>query len=110
VLHLRHEDARSSLRKFGTDLNLMAMCLTFRNDKLSLRNPKNLFTLRQASTPVNFEATNIMIDPKIYNETTDRKQRTEQGPRLNKAKFYGRETGVNENEISADSHSNRKQM
>ena len=43
VVIYRNKDAFSTLHTFGNDFNLMAMCLTFKNERLVLRNPKNLF-------------------------------------------------------------------
>jgi hypothetical protein len=74
VLHFKDEEARSTLHKFGTDFNIMAMCLSFRNDRLVLRHPKNLFSQRNQSTPIDdYEATNIQIDHKKNSFATDRK-------------------------------------
>jgi len=46
VLHFQDQEARETLRKFGTDFNIMAMCLTFKNERLVLRHPKNMFSQR----------------------------------------------------------------
>jgi hypothetical protein len=39
----KNKDSYNILHTFGNDCNLMAMCLTFRNERLVIRNPKNLF-------------------------------------------------------------------
>jgi hypothetical protein len=57
-MFLKDEEARNTLYKFGTDFNMMALCLTFRNDRLVLRNPKSIFLSNRAnshSTPLRTE-------------------------------------------------------
>jgi hypothetical protein len=46
VIHFQDDDARNILHKFGADFNIMAMCLCFKNDRLVVRHPKNLFSHR----------------------------------------------------------------
>lgn len=43
VLIYKNKDSYNILHTFGNDCNLMAMCLTFRNERLVIINPKNLF-------------------------------------------------------------------
>jgi hypothetical protein len=43
VLIYKNKDSYDILHTFGNDCNLMAMCLTFKNERLVIRNPKNLF-------------------------------------------------------------------
>ena len=72
VLHFKNDEAREAMHRFGSDFNIMAMCLMFRNDRLVLRNPKNLFggssRLNSQQTPFRYagddsvETANIQID------------------------------------------------
>ena len=43
VIHFKDGEARDTMNRFGSDFNVMAMCLVFRNNRLVLRNPRHLF-------------------------------------------------------------------
>jgi len=49
VVEFKGQSARETLQRFGSDFNIMAMCLTFRQDRLVLRNPRNMSFGRQQS-------------------------------------------------------------
>ena len=60
LIHLKDRDAHKTIKRFASDFNLMAMCLAFRNDKLVLKNPRNLIKSQWASA-----------DHKPLGDTTD---------------------------------------
>lgn len=43
LIQLKDQIAEQTLRRFASDFNIMAMCLSFRNERLVLHNPKRLF-------------------------------------------------------------------
>jgi len=56
LLHLKDQDAESTLQKFGNDFNVLAMCLKFKNDRLILRNPKNIFKQHSLVLDQNYDS------------------------------------------------------
>ncbi len=82
VMFLKDEEARNTLYKFGTDFNIMALCLTFRNDRLVLRNPSSIFLNNRAnsqSTPLRTDEDNPTQNLKYGSSFNKPIQNTVQG-------------------------------
>ncbi len=74
LMTLKDNIAELTLQKFSSDFNLMAMCLAFRNDRLLIKDPKNILknTWWQQSNPE--EQINIKINRPNPNQNSDERQ------------------------------------
>ena len=73
VVEYKGQNARETMQRFGSDFNIMAMCLAFRNDRLVLRNPRNMSFGRQQSESSPLRS-NLEASTNIELETTSKKQ------------------------------------